>query len=66
MDHFSYPLNIVQINIFEGPKIPFPNQNPRPKLLSQPPPRIFNYGVPHGLFSFSQFDWLIIGWDNTL
>ena len=39
MNHFSYPLTIVQINIFEepGPKISFPTKIPDPKLSSQPP-----------------------------
>ena len=46
MNHFSCPLTIVQINIFVEPQNIFPNQNPRPKLSSQPPPRIFNYRVP--------------------
>ena len=45
MNHISYPLTIVQINIFEEPKIPFPNQNPRPQTI-EPSPRIFNYKVP--------------------
>ena len=46
MNHFSYPLTIVQINIFEEPQNIFPNQKiPDPKLSSQPP-RIFNYRVP--------------------
>ena len=47
MNHFSYPLTIVQINIFVEPQNIFPNQNPRPQTIEQaPPPRIFNYRVP--------------------
>ena len=46
MNHFSYPLTIVQINISENPKISFPNQNPRPQTIEPPPPRIFNHIVP--------------------
>ena len=44
MNHFSYPVTIVQINIFEEP---LPNQNPRPQTVepAPPPPRIFNYRV---------------------
>ena len=45
MNHFSYPLTIVQINIFEEPQNIFPNQNPRPQTI-EPAPRIFNYRVP--------------------
>ena len=38
MNHFSYPLTIVQINIFEEPQNIFsqPKKN-YPRLLSQPP-----------------------------
>ena len=46
MNHFSYPLTIVQINIFEEPQNIFPNQNPRPQTIEPAPPRIFNYRVP--------------------
>ena len=45
MNHFSYPLTIVQINIFEEPQNIFPNQNPRTQTI-EPAPRIFNYRVP--------------------
>ena len=45
MNHFSYPLTIVQINIFEEPQSIFPNQNPRPQTI-EPAPRICNYRVP--------------------
>ena len=45
MNHFNYPLTIVQINIFEEPQISFPNQNPRPETI-EPAPRIFNYRIP--------------------
>ena len=45
MDHFSYPLTIVQINIFKE------RQNIFSWTKTQTPnyrasPRIFNYGVP--------------------
>ena len=45
MNHFSYPLTFVQINIFEEPQNIFSTKIPDPKLSSQPP-RIFNYRVP--------------------
>ena len=48
--HFSYPLDIVQINIFEDPKIYFPNQNPR----SQPIEPVFLVFLP-GIFNYSQY-----------
>ena len=48
MKHFSYPLTIVQINIFEEPQNIFPNQNPRPQTI-EPALRIFNNRVPPGL-----------------
>ena len=51
MNHFSYPLTIVQINIFVEPQNIFPNQTPKPQTIEPaPPPRIFNYRVPPGLF----------------
>ena len=37
MNHFSYPLTFVQINIFEGPQNIFSTKIPDPKLSSQPP-----------------------------
>ena len=40
MNHFSYPLTIVQINIFEEPQNIFPNQNPRPQTI-EPAPSYF-------------------------
>ena len=41
MNHFSYHLTIVQINIFEEPQSIFSQPKfPDPKLSSQPPPRI--------------------------
>ena len=46
MNNFSYPLTIVQINIFEEPQNIFPNQNPRPQTIQPAPPHIFNYRVP--------------------
>ena len=45
MNHFSYPLTFVQINIFEEPQNIFSTKIPDPKLSSQPP-HIFNYRVP--------------------
>ena len=45
MNRFSYPLTIVQINLFEEPQNIFPNQNPRPQTI-EPAPCIFNYRVP--------------------
>ena len=55
MNHFSYPLTIVQINIFgRTPKYLFPTKIPDPKLSSQPPPPppppppIFSHRVPPG------------------
>ena len=44
MNHFSYPLTIVQINIFKEPQNIFANQNPRPQTIESAP-RIFNYRV---------------------
>ena len=41
MNHFSYPLTIVQINIFEEPQNIFPNQNPRPQTIEPAPPPVF-------------------------
>ena len=43
MNHFSYPLTIVQINIFEEPQNIFPNQSP---MTIEPAPRIFHYRMP--------------------
>ena len=40
MNKISSPLTIVQINIFEEPKISFPNQNPRPQTI-EPAPSVF-------------------------
>ena len=37
MNHFSYPLTFVQINIFEEPQNIFSTKIPNPKLSSQPP-----------------------------
>ena len=37
MNHFSYPLKFVQINIFEEPENIFSTKIPDPKLSSQPP-----------------------------
>ena len=46
MNHFSYHLTIVQINIFEEPQSIFSQPKfPDPKLSSQPPPPYFNYRV---------------------
>ena len=46
MNHFSYPLTIVLINIFEGPQNIFsqPKSN-TPNYRASPPP-IFNYRMP--------------------
>ena len=38
MNRFSYPVTIVQINIFEEP---LPNQNPRPQTVEPAPPPVF-------------------------
>ena len=46
MNHFSYPLTIVQISIFEEPQNIFSNQNLRPQTIEPALPRIFNYRVP--------------------
>ena len=51
MNYFSYPITIVQINIFEEPQIIFSQPKPRPQNIEPapsppPPPRIFNYRVP--------------------
>ena len=46
MNHFSYPLTIVQINIFEEPQNVFLNQNPRPQTIEPAPPGILSYRVP--------------------
>ena len=43
MNHFSYPLTIVQVNIFEKPQNIFPNQNP---MTIEPAPRNFHYRMP--------------------
>ena len=37
MNHFSYPLTFVRINIFEEPQNIFSTKIPDPKLSSQPP-----------------------------
>ena len=46
MNHFSYPLTIAQISIFEEPRNIFSNQNLRPQTIEPAPPRIFNCRVP--------------------
>ena len=46
MNHFSYPLTIVLINIFEEPQNIFSNQTLRPQTIEPAPPRIFNCRVP--------------------
>ena len=58
MNHFSYPLTIVQINIFVKPQNIFPNQNPRPQTI-EPSPRIFNYRVPPWAVNLQPSCWLI-------
>ena len=66
MNHFSYPLTIVQINIFEELQNIFPNQNPRPQTIEPPPPRIFNYRVPPwGVISFRIFGVIFSGIGET-
>ena len=57
MNHFSYPLTIVQINIFEEPQNTFfQPKSQTPNYRASPPPRIFNYGGPpgHGIIEKSQ------------
>ena len=46
MNHFSYPLTIVQINIFEEPQNIFPNQNPRPQTIEAAPPVFLTIECP--------------------
>ena len=47
MKHFSYPLTIVQINIFEEAQNIFSQPNSQTlNYQASPPPRIFNYRVP--------------------
>ena len=41
INHFRYPLTVVQINIFEEPQNIFPNQNPRPQTIEPAPPPVF-------------------------
>ena len=41
MNHFSYPLTIVQITIFEEPQNILPNQNRRPQTIEPAPPPVF-------------------------
>ena len=48
MNHFSYPLTIVQINIFEEPQNIFPNQNPRPQTI-EPAPVFLTVECPPGM-----------------
>ena len=48
MNHFSYPLTIVQIYIFEEPQNVFPNQIPDPKLSSQAPVLLTTDSPPLG------------------
>ena len=38
VNHFSYPLTIVEISIFEEPQNIFSNQNLRPKTIEPAPP----------------------------
>ena len=52
MNHFSYPLTIVQINIFEELQNIFPNQNLRPQTFEPaPPPEFLTIVCPPGLKS---------------
>ena len=64
MNHFSYPLTVVQINIFEEPQNILPNQNPRPQTIepAPPPPVFLTIECPPGLkarveLSFSPSNW---------
>ena len=50
MNHFSYPLTIVQINIFEEPQNIFLNQNPRPQTIEPAPPVFLTMECPLGAF----------------
>ena len=50
MNHFSYPLTIVQIYIFEELQNIFSQpKSQTPNYRASPPPGIFNYRVPPGL-----------------
>ena len=46
MNHFSYPVTIVQINIFKEPQNIFPNQNPRPQTIEPAPPVFLTIECP--------------------
>ena len=48
INHFSYPLTIVQTNSFEKPQNVFPQlKSQTTNYRASPPPRIFNYrGLP--------------------
>ena len=47
MNHYSHPLTVVQINIFEEPQNIFPQpKSQTPNYQASPPPSIFNYRVP--------------------
>ena len=48
MNHFGYPLTIVQINIFAEPQNIFPNQNPRPQTIEPAPPVFLAIECPPG------------------
>ena len=50
MNHFSYPLTIVQISIFEEPQNIFSNQNLRPQTIEPalPPPVFLTVECPPG------------------
>ena len=47
MNHFRYPVTVVQINIFEEPQNIFSQpKSQTPTIEPASPPRIFNYRVP--------------------
>ena len=46
MNHFSYPLTIVQISIFEEPQNIFSNQNLRPQTIEPAPPLFLTVECP--------------------
>ena len=68
MNHFSYPLTFIQINIFEEPQNIFSTQIPDPKLSSQPP-IFFTIECPLGMENSFGFCTTIFGkvsWDLQL
>ena len=50
MNHFSYPLTVVQINIFEEPQNIFSQpKSQTPSYRASPPPRILTIESPLGI-----------------